>query len=185
MVLLALFILYFTGLGLSNTFVHEWYLAPLFLVYGVSVGSGIGLLGNRLLSVLKTSALGRSLVIVLLATTFVLVNVYIATDKTEKDYRFDRNALQNIGLYLREHASPNQSVLLEPIGYIGYYSGLRIYDAMGLVSPEAIVYFLNYGVKDYMVAWALDALPDFAVLRPQSFSKPHQSDTRRFSNATN
>jgi len=171
MVLLALFILYFTGLGLSNTFVHEWYLAPLFLVYGVSVGSGIGLLGNRLLSVLKTSALGRSLVIVLLATTFVLVNVYIATDKTEKDYRFDRNALQNIGLYLREHASPNQSVLLEPIGYIGYYSGLRIYDAMGLVSPEAIVYFLNYGVKDYMVAWALDALPDFAVLRPPEFQQ--------------
>jgi hypothetical protein len=73
MVLLALFILYFTGLGLSNTYVvHEWYLAPLFLVYGVSVGSGIGLLGNRLLSVLKTSALGRSLVIVLLATTGIL-----------------------------------------------------------------------------------------------------------------
>jgi len=42
---------------------------------------------------------------------------------------------------------------------------------MGLVSPEAIVYFLNYGVKDYMVAWALDALPDFAVLRPLEFQQ--------------
>ncbi len=178
--LLAWFILYFVSLGLSNTFIHEWYLAPPLLVYVISAGSGIGLLGHRLLFTLKIPSWGRSLAIVLFTVILILINGYVATDKTDKEYRFERNVRQNIGLWLRERANSTQSVLLEPIGYIGYYSGLRVYDAMGLISPQAIVYFMNYGAKDYMIAWALEALPDFVVLRPHEFQQASPMRYREF-----
>jgi hypothetical protein len=37
---------------------------------------------------------------------------------------------------LAARATPGESVLLEPIGWIGYRSGLRVLDEIGLVSPE-------------------------------------------------
>ncbi len=40
--------------------------------------------------------------------------------------------------YFAEHAAPGQSVLLEPIGMIGYGSPLRIIDEVGLVSPQVM-----------------------------------------------
>ena len=44
-----------------------------------------------------------------------------------------------IGLWLRAHAaSPRDTVLLEPLGYIGYFSGLKMYDFPGLCSKEMV-----------------------------------------------
>jgi hypothetical protein len=43
-----------------------------------------------------------------------------------------------IGKWLKENADPADSVYLEPLGYIGYYSGLRMIDYPGLVSPEVV-----------------------------------------------
>lgn len=43
-----------------------------------------------------------------------------------------------IGLWLRAHAGPNETVLLEPIGYVGYFSHRPILDMIGLVSPEVL-----------------------------------------------
>ena len=43
-----------------------------------------------------------------------------------------------IGVWLRHNALPSERVLLEPIGYIGFYSRLRIIDSIGLVSPEVL-----------------------------------------------
>jgi hypothetical protein len=43
-----------------------------------------------------------------------------------------------LGKWLKENADPTDSVYLEPLGYIGYYSGLRMIDYPGLVSPEVV-----------------------------------------------
>lgn len=40
-----------------------------------------------------------------------------------------------LGEWLRDHATPAESVFLEPIGLIGYVSNLYIYDFIGVVSP--------------------------------------------------
>ena len=37
--------------------------------------------------------------------------------------------------YLVENSQPGQTVMLEPIGMVGYFTGLRIVDEVGLVSP--------------------------------------------------
>ncbi|HTT58378.1 MAG TPA: hypothetical protein VMF63_14790 [Opitutaceae bacterium] len=41
-----------------------------------------------------------------------------------------------IGLWLRAHARPDDRVMLEPLGYIGYFSGLKMLDNPGLCAPE-------------------------------------------------
>ena len=43
-----------------------------------------------------------------------------------------------VGTWLREHSSAKRTVYLEPLGYIGYFSGLRMHDFPGLVSPEVV-----------------------------------------------
>ena len=43
-----------------------------------------------------------------------------------------------LGLWLRAHVAPNEKILLEPIGYVGYYSHRPILDMIGLVSPEVL-----------------------------------------------
>ena len=43
-----------------------------------------------------------------------------------------------MSLWLRDHVAPNERILLEPIGYVGYYSGHRLLDMIGLVSPEVL-----------------------------------------------
>lgn len=46
-----------------------------------------------------------------------------------------------LGIWLRDHVGPNERVLMEPIGYAGYFSQKRILDMVGLVSPEVLPYY--------------------------------------------
>ena len=43
-----------------------------------------------------------------------------------------------IGKWLKENSRATENVYLEPLGYIGYFSGLRMDDFPGLVSPEVV-----------------------------------------------
>jgi hypothetical protein len=43
-----------------------------------------------------------------------------------------------VGTWLKENGKPTDSVYLEPLGYIGYYSGMQMKDFPGLVSPEVV-----------------------------------------------
>lgn len=43
-----------------------------------------------------------------------------------------------IGTWLKENGKPTDSVYLEPLGYIGYYSGMQMKDFPGLVAPEVV-----------------------------------------------
>jgi hypothetical protein len=46
--------------------------------------------------------------------------------------------LKSIGLWLKANVPPGESVYLEPLGYIGYYSQCRMLDWPGLVSPSVV-----------------------------------------------
>jgi hypothetical protein len=46
---------------------------------------------------------------------------------------------KQIGLWLRQNAaSPKDTVLLEPLGYIGFFSQLKMLDLPGLSAPEVV-----------------------------------------------
>jgi hypothetical protein len=78
----------------------------------------------------------------------------------------DPKSSREVGTWLRGHATPNQSVLLEPIGLIGYLSNLYVHDFIGLISPQVtqarkVVPSSNRWYFQYIRQW----LPTFIVLR--------------------
>lgn len=71
---------------------------------------------------------------------------------------------REIGWWLRAQAVAGDRVYLEPLGYIGYYSGLKMLDYPGLASPE-VVAARRAGHRPH--AGIIAALrPEWLVLRP-------------------
>jgi hypothetical protein len=71
---------------------------------------------------------------------------------------------QAVGLWLKAHAAATDTVFLEPLGYIGYYSGLKCLDYPGLASPE-VVAARTAGYRTF-AAVAVHLRPTWLALRP-------------------
>ena len=72
-----------------------------------------------------------------------------------------------IGLWLRAQMRPGEHVFLEPIGYIGYFSGASVFDYPGLVSPD-VLRLRRSGLKFYDL---IDSLaPAWLVLRDSEYA---------------
>jgi len=66
---------------------------------------------------------------------------------------------------LKAQGRPEDQVFLEPLGYIGYFSQMKMLDTLGLVSPE-IVELRRKG--ELLVGRQILALrPEWAILRPR------------------
>lgn len=82
---------------------------------------------------------------------------------------------RDIGLWLKQHAAPGDTVFLEPLGYIGYFSQLKTYDFPGLSSPE-VVAAVRQGARRYADIIAR-LKPDWVVLRPTEAARPEFKQT--------
>jgi hypothetical protein len=80
-----------------------------------------------------------------------------------------------IGEWLRANAAPGDTVFLEPLGYIGYFSGLRTYDYPGLSSPEVVAAIRRHGTKRYAPI-IRELNPNWLVLRPAEMADIHKED---------
>jgi hypothetical protein len=69
-----------------------------------------------------------------------------------------------VGKWLRENAKPGDTVFMEPLGHIGYFSGIKTLDYPGLSSREVVRAIDVVGPKWAHVAEYLS--PSFIVLRP-------------------
>jgi hypothetical protein len=81
---------------------------------------------------------------------------------------------RKIGEWLHEHAEPKDTVFLEPLGYIGYFSNLKTYDFPGMSSREMVDSIQHNGPD-----WALliDLLePTWVVLRPNEVIRVNQAN---------
>lgn len=78
---------------------------------------------------------------------------------------------RSIGLWLHDNASRGDTVFLECLGYIGFYSQLKTYDYPGMSSKEVVAEMRRLPVSERHSYGALiSALhPDFVVLRPQEY----------------
>jgi len=72
---------------------------------------------------------------------------------------------REIGLWLRRHAAPGDTVFLESLGYIGYFSNLRTYDFPGLSSTEVVAARRRLGTDEFD-ALIGEVKPVWIVLRP-------------------
>jgi hypothetical protein len=71
---------------------------------------------------------------------------------------------REIGRWLGANARPGDTVFMECLGYVGYYSGLKTYDYPGLSSPE-VVAAIHGGARRFAEVIAR-LQPDWLVLRP-------------------
>ena len=82
---------------------------------------------------------------------------------------------KQIGLWLRQNASsPSDSVFLEPLGYIGYFSQLKMLDWPGLCAPEVVA----AEKKLHTSAWPeliLQLRPDWLVLEWERVAQMQQA----------
>jgi hypothetical protein len=80
------------------------------------------------------------------------------------------NVRAAIGRWLRtESKSRQESVFLEPLGFIGFYSELKMLDFPGLCSPEVVAARRRATNRSYPFCWSeliVMLRPDWLVLRP-------------------
>jgi hypothetical protein len=73
---------------------------------------------------------------------------------------------KQVGLWLRQHAaSPKDTVFLEPLGYIGYFSQLTMLDVPGLSAPRVVSAIKRLKSANHGVLIP-ELQPDWLVLRP-------------------
>jgi hypothetical protein len=71
---------------------------------------------------------------------------------------------QTLGIWLAHHTPADATVAMEPIGYVGYYSGRRVLDEVGLVSPQVIPFTL--AGEGWFGRVMRQFKPDYVVERP-------------------
>ncbi len=85
-----------------------------------------------------------------------------------------------VGRWLHDQAkSSRESVFLEPLGFIGFYSGLKMLDYPGLCSPEVVAARLRATSQSYPYCWSeIIAMlrPDWLALRPFERAAIEQHD---------
>lgn len=173
--------LYLLVFALANPLIFRWYLTPPtpFLIFGILVG--VQVIFSALVSkprlkiprrVQTTLLIG---LIILLPFASLLSNWTLHPDHGLKNpapgmawYKLEllyRQAAQKVLLYL----TPQATIAAGDVGVLGYFTGARILDTVGLNSPEAVPYYpldSKYYVTNYAVApdLIIDQQPDFVIL---------------------
>lgn len=107
------------------------------------------------------------IILLLQLTTLTLVAIQMRTQQM----LVENGLRKQLGLWLRDHAaSQADTVFLEPLGYIGYFSQLKMLDWPGLSSPEVIAARRQTGYMAYVDLRLLEVLqPDWVVLRRREY----------------
>jgi hypothetical protein len=73
----------------------------------------------------------------------------------------NEGSLKQIGRWLNRNSSPGASILLEPLGYIGYFADRRMLDVVGLVTPQ-VVKLKQAEIRDVYL-YIPELLPDYVL----------------------
>lgn len=146
----------FYTLGPSKLFF--WYIAPIYPLFLVFATAAIVYAFEEIAWLHQRIRWGVRII-----STFILAILVAACVKPYRSLRAIQQTQESvhkgIGLYLANEAGKDDTVAAEDIGYMGYYSHLRVIDRDGLISPEVIPYnrIGAYGqvVKDFRPNWVV------------------------------
>ena len=131
--------IYYSGMALSHVVLFGWYFVPPTPILYLGGCVGIAMAANAVKLKLPELRQERARAgIAALTIAFGAVTVPRCAATLIEGQRVERQLRIPIGMWMREHALPTETLMLEPIGYIGYYSRMRILDVIGLISPEAL-----------------------------------------------
>jgi|SRR5271165_7000455 len=150
-----------------------WYLPPYALVAMMGWGFIVSDLTDRLgvdgdLARRPSAGTLRLIVpcLVLGAVAFQMgVSVLMANTMRQQQTIIEEGNRRPIGLWLRKTAAPGDTVFLECLGYIGYFSNLKMYDFPGLASEEVVAARRKLHTDGYG-AIIREVKPTWLVLRP-------------------
>ena len=171
---LALYIVFFS----AGAAWWPWYVPPMFVAGWFM--TGIAMVGLATLAEEKISAawlrgvLKTGVLAVLAISVFFSFDTLVARQSTSSAaYLERRNASQKIGNFISTEIPPQKTILVEPIGLIGWYAPLhRFLDYPGLSHPEMSSYLskLKWKVPHRLTDFKTDSLilahfrPDYAIL---------------------
>ena len=166
--LLAFDVSYAAFLVSSGVVIFPWYLAPGLLAHFVVAAVG----AQGLAGLLRPRAARLAL---LAAVAAAVVHYYRPLAEAAAHWQrelhvYETNVPRRAGEILAAQTPPSSTVLLEPIGYVGYYSGRYVHDAVGLVSPQMMEIRARHRA-DWLYHMAVAVEPDFIVSR-EGFREP-------------
>ncbi len=164
-----------------------WYIPPVTFFAFVTL-CGLFDQGLHLAEIIKaqvnrSAAIRRSLLIsgALLVAGTTTLSLMAAVQLKWQQRIIEIGQRKQIGLWLKAHAvTPHDSVFLEPLGYIGFYSQLKMYDWPGLASKEVIAarrrIVTPFGGADYWPELIRDLQPTWLVLRAKEVAAIRHRD---------
>lgn len=145
---------------LCSIILFPWYVPPWSLLGVIALAFGAEALAGRWPRTLPVVRTVAALIVVAQAGMWLATAWQMRVQQTVVESGMRRA----IGEWLGRNARPGETVFLEPLGYIGYYSRLKTLDFPGLSSAE-VVAAVRGGAKSY--AALIEKLqPDWVVLRP-------------------
>jgi hypothetical protein len=174
--------LYFVAFAAPNELIFRWYLAPPLPFYFLLILAGLAKIVDDLLQ--SKEQLGRSKdrafasFLLLPASIFLLLSLNAWVLRPDHGPRSPAPDMAwhklellytDVGRELAPRVTPQTLIAAGDVGALGYYSNARILDTVGLMSPEASVYYpldpdlyvINYAVAPQLI---LDQQPDYVVL---------------------
>jgi len=148
-------------------FPTPWYLPPVAFLSLVALGLALGQLAGAARPVLRGGARAAGIALVSAAA---LLAVAVAWQLRCQQRLIEDGQRRGIGQWLKaQAASPRDTVFLEPLGYIGFFSNLKMLDYPGLCAPEVIAARRRAESHSYPFCWSeliMLLQPDWLVLRP-------------------
>jgi arabinofuranosyltransferase len=132
--------LHYAGMALSHVLLFGWYFVPPTPVYSLCATVGFAMAASAWLPSLIAKIKPSHRMPAFTCAALVMANITVPRVETTlvQDQKVETGLRIPIGKYMAEVSRPGESLMLEPIGYIGYYSRMRIIDVIGLISPEAL-----------------------------------------------
>lgn len=146
--------LYLLFMWIGKAPFYVWYLTPLYPIRCFAAVYALLTTGRAVVKVVTLSAnspeefpaqLQFSSAVVGFFLFFFLSGSYLVSSNRVFRWAVDNNfpvlyckKYEEAGRYIAMRSNPNDEVVSEEIGYIGYLSDCRLFDPVGLVSPEAV-----------------------------------------------
>jgi hypothetical protein len=136
------------------------YFIPLLWVTLILFGIGLGIFWNMSQRKRTLKLLFNLFLLLTFSGSLVTGFSFAGYVKTRQANRYDAS-LKEIGLWLNKNSDPHSTVLLEPLGYVGYYSDRIMIDEVGLVTPDVVaLQRKGIGAEAYIAIFH----PDYVIL---------------------
>lgn len=160
---------YLIAFSAANPLIFRWYLAPPLPALLLGIFLGADRLARDLRRPGAVWAFGAAAFVLTLNGWTLRPDTGPARPAPQMAYLGLEDIYFDLGVRLRQRLEPQQVLAAGDIGALGFASGARMLDLVGLVSPQVVGYYpldpsryvINYAVSDRAVA---DLKPDVLVL---------------------